>query len=115
MAVLEVGMGGRFDATNVAAPLLSVITTISEEHQKSLGESLADIAFEKSGIIKPGVPVVCGVEEKSALQTIRRRASEARSPLIEVFAPENTLRYEQTADRIVFHFCSPGTKNCPRR
>jgi len=85
MAVLEVGMGGRFDATNVVSPVLSVITTISEEHQRSLGESLAEIAFEKAGIIKPGVPVVCGAEAREAVSTIRRRAGEKAAPFIEVF------------------------------
>ncbi len=55
-AVLEVGMGGRFDATNTVTPLLSVITTVSMDHQKYLGRTLGAIAFEKAGIIKDGVP-----------------------------------------------------------
>ncbi len=108
MAVLEVGMGGRFDATNVATPLLSIITTISEEHQKTLGETLAEIAFEKAGIIKPGVPVVCGVEEASALETIRRQAQESQAPLIEVFAPENCLRHAKSHDGMEFQFSFKG-------
>ena len=54
-------MGGRFDATNVVRPLVSVITTIAKDHEKHLGSTLEKIAFEKAGIIKPGVPVVCGV------------------------------------------------------
>ncbi len=108
MAVLEVGMGGRFDATNVASPLLSIITTISEEHQKTLGETLAEIAFEKAGIIKSGVPVVCGVEEASALRTIRQQAQKNQAPLIEVFAPENSLRHESSHDRLVFRFTFEG-------
>lgn len=108
MAVLEVGMGGRFDATNVSTPLLAIITTISEEHQNTLGETLAEIAYEKAGIIKPGVPVVCGVEEVSALQTIRCQASESQAPLIEVFAPENFLQHELSRDRFVFQFTFEG-------
>ncbi len=84
-AVLEVGMGGRFDATNIVDPLVSVITTISGEHQKYLGETLSQIAFEKAGIIKSGVPVVCGVEEKEAFRVIRKRAEELKAPFFGVF------------------------------
>ncbi|AYO30035.1 bifunctional folylpolyglutamate synthase/dihydrofolate synthase [Biomaibacter acetigenes] len=68
--VLEVGMGGRLDATNVAMPLVSVITPISFDHQKYLGNTLADISREKCGIIKKGVPVVSGPQEKEALRVI---------------------------------------------
>ena len=58
IAVLEVGMGGRLDATNVVDPLISVITDISLDHQKFLGNTIAEIAAEKAGIIKPGGTVV---------------------------------------------------------
>jgi dihydrofolate synthase/folylpolyglutamate synthase len=91
IAVLEVGMGGRFDATNVVTPLLSVITTIGLDHQKFLGRTLSRIAFEKAGIIRPGVPVVCGPEPAAALRVIRRRAREEGAPLIEASAPGNRL------------------------
>lgn len=84
-AVLEVGMGGRFDATNAVTPLLSVITTVSMDHQKYLGDTLGEIAFEKAGIIKRGVPVVCGVRRGTALRVIRRRARTLRAPVVEVF------------------------------
>ncbi len=85
VAVLEVGMGGRFDATNVVRPIVSVITTIARDHEKHLGSDLESIAFEKAGIIKPGVPVVCGVRGGAALRKIRRIAREREAPLIEVF------------------------------
>jgi dihydrofolate synthase/folylpolyglutamate synthase len=62
-AVLEVGMGGRLDSTNVCEPLVSVITSISYDHTQQLGDTLAEIAREKAGIVKPGVPVVSGVTE----------------------------------------------------
>jgi dihydrofolate synthase/folylpolyglutamate synthase len=88
MAVLEVGMGGRFDATNVVRPSVSVITTISFEHQRSLGSTLKSIAFEKAGIIKPGVPVICGVESSSPRKVIRAQAAEQKAPLIQVFDRE---------------------------
>jgi len=86
-AVLEVGMGGRFDATNVVTPLLSIITTVSMDHEKYLGGTLGEIAFEKAGIIKPGVPVVCAVRRGTALRVVRRRARELRAPVVEVFGP----------------------------
>lgn len=85
IAVLEVGMGGRFDATNVADPLVTVITTISPEHQKFLGKSLEQIAFEKAGIIKRNIPVICGVEEGEAFLTIKKRAKELKAPFFGVF------------------------------
>ncbi|HHY12735.1 MAG TPA: hypothetical protein GX529_08915, partial [Firmicutes bacterium] len=74
--VLEVGMGGRFDATNVVTPEVSVITTIDFDHMDKLGNTLSEIAFEKAGIIKPGVPVVTGAIEQEALEVIKRRAEE---------------------------------------
>jgi dihydrofolate synthase/folylpolyglutamate synthase len=80
VAVVEVGLGGRLDATNVLSPLVSVITGIGLDHQAYLGSSLADIAREKGGIIKPGVPVVIGkVEAESCdlLCTLARYAGSA--------------------------------------
>jgi dihydrofolate synthase/folylpolyglutamate synthase len=91
VAVLEVGMGGRFDATNVVTPLVSVITTIARDHEKHLGASLEKIAFEKAGIVKSGVPVVCGVRGGAALREIRRVARERGAPLVEAFGAGRTL------------------------
>jgi dihydrofolate synthase / folylpolyglutamate synthase len=90
-AILEVGMGGRFDATNAVTPLVSVVTTISRDHEKYLGGTLAEIAFEKAGIIKPDVPVVSGVRGVVALNVIRRRARELGAPVIEVFGRGTAL------------------------
>ena len=103
-AVLEVGMGGRFDATNVVRPLVSVITSIGLDHQKFLGSTLAEIAGEKAGIIKPGVPVVCGVEDGIAERVIRARARQAGAPFSGVFDPPNKLvvRKERTGYRFAF-------------
>ena len=108
MAVLEVGMGGRFDATNVATPALSVITTISEEHQSSLGDSLAEIAFEKAGIIKPGTPLVCGVEPDEAVRTIRERAVEMDAPFLQVFGQDSTLEPDLSSPGGGFRYVSSG-------
>lgn len=84
LAVIEVGLGGRFDATNVCTPLLSVITSISYEHTAILGDTLDQIAFEKAGIIKLGRPVVCGVTAQEARHVIERIAEERWSPLLQL-------------------------------
>lgn len=79
-AVLEVGMGGRWDATNVATPLLSVITNVSKDHTNFLGNTIGEIAFEKAGIIKQRVPVVTGAKGE-ALEIIETVAHEKYAPL----------------------------------
>ncbi len=76
IAVIETGMGGRLDATNVVSPLVSVITRISLEHTQYLGDTLADIAFEKAGIIKPGRPVVIGAMDVRASKVLEKTAVE---------------------------------------
>ena len=81
-AVLEVGMGGRLDATNVITPLVSVITPISLDHVKELGGTTAKIAGEKAGIIKDFVPCVTARQGKAALRVILRRAKKASSRVI---------------------------------
>jgi dihydrofolate synthase/folylpolyglutamate synthase len=91
-AVLEVGMGGRFDATNVVTPILSVITSVSLDHQRFLGPTLGRIASEKAGIIKPGIPVVCGPESGVSFLVIRKRALESGAPFIPVFSGTRRLR-----------------------
>ncbi|MCX5711304.1 MAG: bifunctional folylpolyglutamate synthase/dihydrofolate synthase, partial [Candidatus Omnitrophica bacterium] len=80
-AVLETGLGGRLDATNVVTPLVSVITPISYEHTQKLGKTLAKIAGEKAGIIKPGVVLICAPQKKEALDVIRKRCKEKKSRL----------------------------------
>lgn len=81
LVVWETGLGGRLDATNIVTPLVSVITNIQYDHQKWLGETLASIAFEKAGIIKPGVPVLTAATEPEALDVIVRTARERGAPL----------------------------------
>jgi len=84
VAVLEVGLGGRFDATNVVEPLASAITTIALDHQDYLGRTECSIGFEKAGIIKPGVPVVLGRIAGEALAVIREVAQERTAPVMEL-------------------------------
>ena len=82
--VLEVGMGGRLDSTNVVHPVLSVITSISFDHTRQLGNTLAAIATEKAGILKRGRPAVSGVLDPQARQAIRRLAGQRRCRLHEL-------------------------------
>ncbi|GAB6193175.1 bifunctional folylpolyglutamate synthase/dihydrofolate synthase [Desulfocastanea catecholica] len=81
LVLLETGMGGRLDATNVVTPLLSVITSVSMDHEAYLGTSLVDIAGEKAGIIKPGVPVVSGAVHPEAAGVIEAVAQTNAAPL----------------------------------
>ena len=80
-AVVETGMGGRLDATNVLHPALTIITNISLEHKMYLGGTVAKIAAEKAGIIKEGAPVVTGVTQKSALREVEAAAQTSGSPV----------------------------------
>ena len=75
VAVIETGLGGRLDATNVLRPLVSVITNVSLEHTELLGTTVRAIAREKGGIIKPSVPVVTGAEDPAVISVLRRRAA----------------------------------------
>ncbi len=84
--VLETGMGGRLDATNAIAPVVSVITPIGYDHQKWLGDSLGEIAAEKAGIIKARVPVVSSPQLAEAEAVIRERAQDCDAPLHFVLA-----------------------------
>jgi len=79
--VAEVGMGGRFDATNVLTPLVSVITPIDFDHQAYLGDTLEQIAAEKAGIIKPSIPVVTSADRPEAVSVIRNVCRERNAPL----------------------------------
>jgi dihydrofolate synthase/folylpolyglutamate synthase len=104
IAVLEVGMGGRLDATNVVTPLVSIITTVGLDHQEFLGSKLTDIAFEKAGIIKPGVPVVCGPARGAVRHVIERRARELGAPVRGVFDESGALKTQKRKDGFRFSF-----------
>ena len=81
IAIIEVGLGGRLDATNIITPIASVITNISLEHTQLLGDTLAKIAYEKAGIIKPNVPVIIGKIQSETMPVYRKRADELSAPL----------------------------------
>ncbi len=82
IAIIEVGLGGRLDSTNIITPLLSVITNISYDHQNMLGDTLPLIAGEKAGIIKPGVPVVVGETHPESAPVFLKKASETGSSIV---------------------------------
>jgi len=84
LAVVEVGLGGRLDATNVLRPDVSVLTSVSIDHTHQLGGTLERIAAEKAGIIKPGVPVVCQPQRPEAMAVIERATQRAGAPLLRV-------------------------------
>lgn len=95
VAVVEVGMGGRLDATNIIMPLLSVITRISLEHTQYLGNTVAAIAGEKAGIIKAGRPVVYGAMPADALAVIRETAVRLGAPIVEAMERVAVRRVSQ--------------------
>jgi len=84
VAVLETGLGGRLDSTNIVMPAATIITSISHDHTKQLGTTLAAIAAEKAGIIKPGVPVVSGVLRPTPRRVIRHHCRDLDAPLVEL-------------------------------
>jgi len=96
IAVIETGLGGRLDSTNILMPLLSVITNISFDHMAFLGDTLPKIAYEKAGIIKPGVPVVIGETHPETKQVFIDKAKEENAPI--VFAD---VVYEASHSKII--------------
>jgi len=87
LAVLEVGLGGRLDATNICEPVVTAITPIGFDHQQYLGDTLASIAGEKAGIVKPGAPVVIAPQAGEAMNAIIARCEELNAPIIETSDP----------------------------
>jgi dihydrofolate synthase / folylpolyglutamate synthase len=98
VAVIEVGLGGRFDATNVLVPPVGAITSIAFDHQQHLGHTLPEIAFEKAGIIKPAMVVICGSLPPVALDVMKRVAAERGATLVEP-ARDSRIHYEMEEGR----------------
>ncbi len=92
LAVIETGMGGRLDSTNVIMPILTIITNIQKDHTEFLGETLKEIAAEKAGIIKPGIPVIVGEMEPDIMKVIREFAEKSGAEFI--MAPGEAGFYE---------------------
>jgi dihydrofolate synthase / folylpolyglutamate synthase len=92
IVIFEVGLGGRFDSTNIILPILSIITNIGLDHVNILGHTYEEIAFEKAGIIKPGTPVFTAVKRPDALGVIEKQAEKMEAPLFKInkdFSIEN--------------------------
>lgn len=106
LVIIEVGMGGYIDATNIITPLLSIITSISLEHTSYLGGTTSEIAYNKAGIIKPNVPVLLGKMDEFALYAIRETAKKINAPVHIV----NEYYNEQIIDGVVC-FNSQNLKN----
>lgn len=94
IAIIEVGLGGRLDSTNIITPLISVITNIGLDHTQFLGNSIPEIAFEKAGIVKPGVPVVIGEDQEETREVFLKIALEKGADII--FAETNSLRIHES-------------------
>lgn len=119
VAVLEVGLGGRLDSTNVCQPVVSVITSISYDHTRELGPTLTHIAGEKAGIIKPGVPVISGVTAAEPRGVIREKCALEGSPLWELatdfnFSYRAAQHLEQGSSQSVIDFIGPDQQTISR-
>ena len=104
IAVLETGMGGRLDSTNIVTPLFSIITDISLEHTNHLGTTLPQIAFEKAGIIKNGVPTITSVEDQGVFQVIKNVCAQRKSTLYIGFENSDVKIHRLSLDQTVFDF-----------
>jgi dihydrofolate synthase/folylpolyglutamate synthase len=98
IAIIETGLGGRLDSTNVVSPLLSVITNIGWDHMDMLGDTLPKIAFEKAGIIKPNTPVVLGSYQHETFPVFEEKAQALTAPLIKAFEKYSIQSFSQQKD-----------------
>lgn len=106
IAVIEVGLGGRLDSTNVITPLLSVITNISYDHQNLLGTTLQKIAAEKAGIIKPGIPVVIGETQAGIKSIFTKKALDCNSPVFFADKLYKLKNYKQESKKGKLYLCA---------
>jgi dihydrofolate synthase/folylpolyglutamate synthase len=114
VAVIEVGLGGRFDATNIVAPLVGAITSVDLDHEAQLGGTLAAIAGEKAGIIKPGVPVVIGPLAPEARAIVDRVGRELGAPVVDSHA-DTGVEARSDGGRQVVTIRTPVAKYGPLR
>ena len=120
IVILETGLGGRLDATNAMQPDVSVITPIDFDHEKWLGKTIPEIAAEKAGIIKPGVPIVSACQRAEAEEVIRARAAKCGAPLQFVTRPYDKTpialaRIASKAKRGACGCCASRSENRCRR
>ena len=110
VVLYEVGLGGRFDSTNIIRPLLSIITSIGLDHTAILGETYSEIAFEKAGIIKENTPVIAAVKQQEAEEVIVRRAKEENAPYYLLGKHFILEDYQSNEDGESFTFKTAATK-----
>jgi dihydrofolate synthase/folylpolyglutamate synthase len=112
VAVLEVGLGGRLDATTVATPVAGAITNVDFDHQQYLGHTLAEIAFEKAGIVKPGMPLVCGERTSEAVDVIAAVCRDRHATLIPAWDGVS-LSTAFDAGQVTVDLCTPERRYRP--
>ncbi len=110
IAIVEVGMGGKFDSTNVLIPELSVITNIGWDHMQFLGNTLSEIAGEKAGIIKPGVPVVISQTQEETSPVFLKKATEQNAPIVFADQVMNVEKAASISNRAIFSVDKAGEK-----
>lgn len=103
IAMIETGLGGRFDSTNVVTPELSVITNIGYDHQRFLGETISEIAGEKAGIIKPNIPVIIGEFQQEVAEVFEGKSRETKSRLRFANREWETRKQELEDDKLQMH------------
>ncbi len=107
IAIIETGLGGRLDSTNIISPILSIITNIGFDHTNLLGNTLEEIAFEKAGIIKKNIPVVIGQTNKETLPIFKEKAMEKNAP---IFFAENLYEIEKIGNDNNALYCNSINK-----
>ncbi|MEY8348688.1 folylpolyglutamate synthase/dihydrofolate synthase family protein [Bacillus cereus] len=107
IVLFETGLGGRFDSTNVIHPVLTMITNIGHDHMHILGNTLGEIAYEKAGIIKSGVPIITGVQDEEALHVIQKVAEEKNANLYELGKQFTAVHIRSNEEGEHFDFSCP--------
>jgi dihydrofolate synthase / folylpolyglutamate synthase len=111
VAIVETGLGGRFDSTNIVLPVLSVITNIGWDHMNILGDSLEKIAFEKAGIIKENTPVVMGEVLDETERVFRAVSNEKNAPLVFAFENRQAINWEWEKHELVVEVAKKGSSD----
>lgn len=112
LAIIEVGLGGRLDSTNIITPIVSVITNISLDHTEFLGNTVEEIATEKAGIIKPGVPVVIGEASASVREVFVEKATQAKSRITFAEDTDEIISISNDGGLFSIDTCHYGSFNC---
>tara|TARA_Y100000588_G_C14198816_1_gene901515 strand:- start:300 stop:1643 length:1344 start_codon:yes stop_codon:yes gene_type:complete len=111
VAVIEVGMGGRLDATNVVSPCITAITNISDDHSEYLGDTLFEIAQEKAGIIKPGVPLLTGERDKQLLSIFENVCDDLDAPFLPIYIDPEKMDINIEENKTSFTFSTKSFGN----